>query len=60
MGYSYGTENDFNEEMISEDAYYFLQEFLKEHDEYANNPLYIVGESYGGHYAPAGEYVYVL
>ncbi|CAK9071801.1 Serine carboxypeptidase 3 (Serine carboxypeptidase III), partial [Durusdinium trenchii] len=39
--------------MISEDAYYFLQEFFKEHPEYSENPLNIVGESYGGHYAPA-------
>jgi cathepsin A (carboxypeptidase C) len=53
VGYSYGEENDYNEEMISEDAYYFLQEFLKEHPEYASNPVTIVGESYGGHYAPA-------
>lgn len=53
VGFSYGKENDYNEEMISEDAYYFLQEFYKEHPEYSNNPLTIVGESYGGHYAPA-------
>jgi cathepsin A (carboxypeptidase C) len=53
VGYSYGKESDYNEEMISEDAYYFLQEFYKEHPEYSENPLTIVGESYGGHYAPA-------
>lgn len=53
VGYSYGKENDYNEEMISEDAYYFLQEFYKEHPEYSENPLTVVGESYGGHYAPA-------
>mmetsp|Transcript_11055 Transcript_11055/g.20658 ORF Transcript_11055/g.20658 Transcript_11055/m.20658 type:complete len:614 (+) Transcript_11055:193-2034(+) len=53
VGYSYGKENDYNEEMISEDAYYFLQEFFREHPEYSENPLTIVGESYGGHYAPA-------
>jgi cathepsin A (carboxypeptidase C) len=53
VGYSYGKENDYNEEMISEDAFYFLQEFYKEHPEYGKNPLTIVGESYGGHYAPA-------
>ena len=29
VGYSYGSTNDYNEEMISEDAYYFLQEFYK-------------------------------
>ena len=53
VGFSYGAENDYNEEMISEDAYYFLQEFYKEHPEYKENPLTIVGESYGGHYAPS-------
>lgn len=53
VGYSYGKTNDYNEEMISEDAYYFLQQFLKEHPEYSSNPLFVVGESYGGHYAPA-------
>jgi len=53
VGFSYGSENDYNEEMISEDAYYFLQEFYKEHPEYSENPLTVVGESYGGHYAPA-------
>jgi hypothetical protein len=29
VGYSYGSTTDYNEEMISEDAYYFLQEFYK-------------------------------
>ena len=53
VGFSYGKENDYDEEMISEDAYYFLQEFYKEHPEYSKNPLTVVGESYGGHYAPA-------
>lgn len=53
VGFSYGKANDYNEEMISEDAYYFLQEFYKEHPEYSENPLTVVGESYGGHYAPA-------
>jgi len=53
VGYSYGKETDKNEKMVSEDAYYFLQAFYKKHPEYAENPLFIVGESYGGHYAPA-------
>jgi len=53
VGFSYGEETDTNEEMISEDAYYFLQAFFKKHPEYAANPLFIVGESYGGHYAPS-------
>jgi len=55
VGYSYGQGNDTNEQMISEDAYYFLQAFFQsdEGSKYKNQPLYIVGESYGGHYAPA-------
>ena len=53
VGYSYGDENDNGEEMVGEDAYYFFQAFFKAHPEYAENPLYIIGESYGGHYVPA-------
>jgi len=53
VGYSYGDENDSGEEMIGEDAYYFFQAFFQSHPEYAKNPLYIIGESYGGHYVPA-------
>lgn len=53
VGFSYGAATDYNEEMISEDAYYFLQKFFAAHPEYSCSPLYVVGESYGGHYAPA-------
>ena len=55
VGYSYGQGNDTNEQMISEDAYYFLQGFFKSENgkKYKDAPLFIVGESYGGHYAPA-------
>ena len=53
VGFSYGTEDDSNEKMVGEDAYYFLQAFFQTFPEYASAPLYIVGESYGGHYAPA-------
>eukprot|EP00548_Thalassiothrix_antarctica_P004937 CAMPEP_0194130158 /NCGR_PEP_ID=MMETSP0152-20130528/1268_1 /TAXON_ID=1049557 /ORGANISM="Thalassiothrix antarctica, Strain L6-D1" /LENGTH=525 /DNA_ID=CAMNT_0038824585 /DNA_START=46 /DNA_END=1623 /DNA_ORIENTATION=+ len=53
VGFSYGSETDKNEEMISEDAYWFLQKFFQEHPEFDSNPLFIVGESYGGHYVPS-------
>jgi|UPI000581A2AE cathepsin A (carboxypeptidase C) len=53
VGYSYGTETNSNEAMVSEDAYYFLQAFFQTYDEYSESPLFIVGESYGGHYGPA-------
>jgi cathepsin A (carboxypeptidase C) len=53
VGFSYGTEDDASEEMIAEDAYWFMQGFFKAYPEYAANPLYIVGESYAGHYVPS-------
>jgi len=53
VGFSYGDENDSGEEMVGEDAYYFFQTFFQSHPEYAKNPLYIIGESYAGHYVPA-------
>ena len=48
VGFSYGAENDSGEEMVSEDAYFFLQAFFQTHPEYAKSPLYITGESYAG------------
>jgi len=53
VGFSYGQETDTNEDMISEDAYWFLQKFMQANPKYSSNPLFIIGESYGGHYAPA-------
>jgi hypothetical protein len=53
VGYSYGKVDDSSEEMVGENAYYFLQSFLQSHPEYQNNPLFITGESYAGHYVPA-------
>lgn len=53
VGYSYGAKVDHNETEVAEDMYHFVQEFLKAHPEYAKLELYIFGESYGGHYAPA-------
>mmetsp|Transcript_4119 Transcript_4119/g.6104 ORF Transcript_4119/g.6104 Transcript_4119/m.6104 type:complete len:725 (+) Transcript_4119:208-2382(+) len=53
VGFSYGAVDDHGEDMVGENAYYFLQSFLQSHPEYAKNPLFITGESYGGHYVPA-------
>jgi cathepsin A (carboxypeptidase C) len=52
VGFSYGTMNDNNEDMVGEDAYYFLQNFFADHPEYASQPFFVFGESFGGHYAP--------
>jgi len=43
VGFSYGEEDDSNEDMVSEDAYWFLQAFFQKYPQYANNPLFIVG-----------------
>lgn len=56
VGFSYGTkliDNDNNEEEVAEDMYNFLQAFFVGHPEYVENSLFVFGESYGGHYAPA-------
>jgi len=37
---------------VRDDMYHFLTEFLSAHPEYEPNPFFVVGESYGGHYAP--------
>jgi carboxypeptidase C (cathepsin A) len=48
VGFSYGDADDSNEQMVAEDAYWFLQAFFKTYPEYHANPLYIIGESYAG------------
>jgi len=54
VGFSYADkENTRDETMVGEDVYYFLQSFYSMHSKYKTNPLFVVGESYGGHYAPA-------
>jgi carboxypeptidase C (cathepsin A) len=55
VGYSYGRANDSTDEMMAEDAYFFIQSFLQseEGQKYQNSPLYLTGESYAGHYIPA-------
>ena len=55
VGYSYGDANDSTDEMMAEDAYYFIQSFLQseEGQKYQTSPLYLTGESYAGHYIPA-------
>ncbi|KAI8140338.1 Alpha/Beta hydrolase protein [Fennellomyces sp. T-0311] len=53
VGYSYGKSKIRNSKQSARDVYSFLQLFLGEFTEYADNPFHISGESYGGHYLPA-------
>nr|ANT95273.1 serine carboxypeptidase [Trypanosoma cruzi] len=55
VGFSYAEVEDYdsNEEEVSEDMYHFLQAFFRAHQKLRKNKLFVVGESYGGHYAPA-------
>ncbi|KAG6431893.1 hypothetical protein SASPL_103465 [Salvia splendens] len=55
-GFSYSTSTDdlrHNSEEASIDFSDFLQAFFEKHGELAKNDLYIMGESYAGHYIPA-------
>ena len=56
VGFSY-TDNitgyDTDEAEVSRDMYYFLQNFLTAHPAMVANEFFVVGESYGGHFAPA-------
>ncbi|KAI4334343.1 hypothetical protein L6164_019046 [Bauhinia variegata] len=55
-GFSYTSdESDLrhDEQGVSNDLYDFLQEFFKQHHQFAKNGFYITGESYAGHYIPA-------
>ena len=42
-----------NETCVVNDFYSFLLKFLEKHPQYEKRPLYITGESYGGHYVPS-------
>lgn len=55
VGFSYGSDEDVDhdEDNVQENIYWFLQGFLAKHPELARRPLFITGESYGGHYIPA-------
>jgi len=55
VGFSYGDaqDADINEKGVAEDMYHFLHEFMAANPTLAKVPLFIFGESYGGHYAPS-------
>jgi cathepsin A (carboxypeptidase C) len=57
VGYSYGESDSTIDHIHSSseagvDMYNFLQEFYKKHPDLLKNELYVMGESYGGHYVP--------
>jgi carboxypeptidase C (cathepsin A) len=55
-GFSYTTNPlgyTTNEKQIATDFWTFLQQFFNKYPKYANLELFIVGESYAGHYIPA-------
>ncbi|WP_242907681.1 S10 family peptidase [Actinomadura terrae] len=53
-GYSYSDAGEYvkDEEALSEMFWEGLQRFFDEHEAYAQCPLYIAGQSYGGKYVP--------
>jgi len=55
VGFSYGDKSgyDHNETQVGDDMYAFMQAFYAAYPQYKSNPLFVYGESYGGHYAPA-------
>lgn len=55
VGFSTASQQDYdtNEKGVSDDMYDFIQAFFTKHKDLQKNDFFIVGESYGGHYAPA-------
>lgn len=52
-GFSTGLPLVHNEDGVAKNMYAFLQAFFEALPQYQQNPFYIFGESYGGHYVPA-------
>jgi len=42
-----------NEKQVAQDMFVFLQQFFQMYPQYAKLDMYILGESYAGHYVPA-------
>lgn len=55
VGYSYGDVGDYDhtEDDVQASIYWFLQRFMDKHPELERRPLFIMGESFAGHYVPA-------
>lgn len=55
-GFSYADFGDLgviSEQDMADNMYEFFQIFFQQYPKYANNPFFITGESYAGHYIPA-------
>lgn len=55
-GFSYSTNPlgiETNEKTIARELTVFVEEFYQKYPKYASLPLFIIGESYAGHYVPA-------
>ena len=56
VGFSTSTDKDFyttvGDEATAKDTLLFIVEYLKRYPQFAESPLFISGESYGGHYVP--------
>eukprot|EP00127_Corallochytrium_limacisporum_P005670 Clim_evm49s210 gene=Clim_evmTU49s210 len=53
VGFSYGPEDDRNENDVADDMITFLTVFFESYPEIKHRQFFIFGESYGGHYVPA-------
>eukprot|EP00608_Synchroma_pusillum_P004490 CAMPEP_0198421938 /NCGR_PEP_ID=MMETSP1452-20131203/1990_1 /TAXON_ID=1181717 /ORGANISM="Synchroma pusillum, Strain CCMP3072" /LENGTH=455 /DNA_ID=CAMNT_0044142183 /DNA_START=62 /DNA_END=1429 /DNA_ORIENTATION=+ len=55
VGFSYGSVRNYarDEDDVGADMYSFLQAYFQANPADLARPFYVVGESYGGHYAPA-------
>ena len=55
VGFSWSADTDdytVGDYQSSQDVYTFLVNFVAKYPKYANRPLFVSGESYGGHYVP--------
>ncbi|XP_067327264.1 lysosomal protective protein [Anolis sagrei] len=55
VGYSYSTDGEttISDSQVAEDNYQALQSFFAKFPDFASNPFYVFGESYGGVYVPS-------
>ncbi|OWZ01026.1 Serine protease [Phytophthora megakarya] len=54
-GFSFSTveeDDEFTDERVAESVFWFLQGFFKKHSNLQGREIFLIGESYGGHFAP--------